>query len=78
MSIFVRRRVSITERECPGKKEGAAKVQEDEEIKQGGLGFLLLLRANNLIDRNQYLCYQVDPGGSPDCGLCGVREHPPI
>ena len=28
-------------------------------------------------DHKQFLCFQVDPGGSPDCGLCGVREHHP-
>ena len=43
MSIFVRRQVSITEWECPGRQEGAAKVQEDEEVEQGGLSSLSLL-----------------------------------
>ena len=122
MSIFVRRQwVSIAEWECPRRWE-AAKAQEDEEVKQGGLGsesFLSrVLRAitclgsvclqpwNNAngsmtqvikpiyvcpqylyfickhipqmkwFDHGQSFRFQVDPGGSPDCGLCGVRNEP--
>ena len=45
MSIFVRRQVSITEWGCPGREEErAAKAKEDEEVKQGRVGSLSLLR----------------------------------
>ena len=35
--------MSIAEWECPRRWEGAAKAQEDEEVKQGGLGSESLL-----------------------------------